>query len=71
VIVKQHQQGLVLLVQDDGQGMASEQTAVMGFGLLGIHERINKLKGWVKLSKPEGTKGTLSEIYVPLNPISI
>jgi two-component system, NarL family, sensor histidine kinase DesK len=71
VIVKKHQQGLVLLVQDDGQGMASEQTAVMGFGLLGIHERINKLKGWVKLTKPQGTKGTLSEIYVPLNPISI
>jgi two-component system, NarL family, sensor histidine kinase DesK len=70
VTLKKQAKGIVLLVQDDGQGMPTEQNAVMGFGLVGIHERIEKLKGWVKIAKPESVNGTRSEIYVPLKTIS-
>lgn len=66
VLIKTHHQGIVLLVQDDGQGMPSQPNEKMGFGLLGIHERIDKLKGWVKVAKPRTANGTQSEIYVPL-----
>ena len=67
VQVKKQGQGLVLLVQDDGQGMPEMQSANLGFGLKGIQERINKLHGWVKLDAESKQVGTLSEIYVPLS----
>jgi two-component system sensor histidine kinase DesK len=65
VEVKKRDQGIILLVQDNGQGMASEPGAILGFGLKGIHERITKLQGWVKLGGDTDQLGTLSEIYVP------
>ena len=64
VEVKKQGHGLVLLVQDNGQGMADKQNT--GFGLKGIQERISKLQGWVKLNAEPKHLGTLSEIYVPL-----
>jgi two-component system sensor histidine kinase DesK len=65
VEVKKRDQGILLFVQDNGQGMASEPGAILGFGLKGIHERITKLQGWVKLGGDTDQLGTLSEIYVP------
>jgi len=66
VEVKKQDQGLVLLVQDNGQGMAELPDSSLGFGLKGIQERISKLQGWVKLNAESKHLGTLSEIYVPL-----
>ena len=66
VEVKKQDQGLMLLVQDNGQGMAEIAGSNLGFGLKGIQERISKLQGWVKLDTESKQVGTLSEIYVPL-----
>lgn len=71
VEVKKQARGLILLVQDDGQGMSAEPNTVTGFGLMGIYERIDKLKGWVKIAKPETFSGTRSEIYVPFKTLSL
>lgn len=67
VALKKHQQGILLVVEDNGKGMPdlADQSGLMGNGLRGIHERISKLQGWAKLNANPSQAGTLSQIYVP------
>ena len=67
VLVTKHQQGILLTVEDNGKGMPdmSDKPDLMGNGQRGIHERISKLQGWVKLNARPGQGGTFSQICVP------
>jgi two-component system sensor histidine kinase DesK len=61
----QHQDGkIVLAMQDDGQGFENSQHK--GFGIKGIEERIQKLKGFVAIKTGGQYTGTLSEITLPM-----
>ena len=55
---------VVLAMQDDGQGFENSQHA--GFGIKGIEERIQKLKGFVSIKTGGEYTGTLSEIGLPM-----
>jgi two-component system sensor histidine kinase DesK len=60
-----HQNGkIVLAMQDDGQGFENLQH--QGFGIKGIEERIQKLKGFVAIKTGGEYTGTLSEIGLPM-----
>jgi two-component system sensor histidine kinase DesK len=60
-----HQDGkIVLALQDDGQGFKNSQHK--GFGIKGIEERIQKLKGFVAIKTGGEYTGTLSEIGLPM-----
>jgi two-component system sensor histidine kinase DesK len=60
-----HQDGkIVLAMQDDGQGFENSQHK--GFGIKGIEERIQKLKGFVAIKTGGQYTGTLSEITLPM-----
>lgn len=66
-----HQDGkIVLAMQDDGQGFENSQrsqhTEHKGFGIKGIEERIQKLKGFVSIKTGDEYTGTLSEIGLPM-----
>lgn len=62
---------VVLRVQDDGLGMAAtraEAGAAIGqFGLIGMHERADRLNGVLKVQSENGA-GTLVELTFPLRP---
>ena len=60
-----HQNGkIILAIQDDGQGFENSQHK--GFGIKGIEERIQKLKGFVAIKTGGQYTGTLSEIGLPM-----
>lgn len=60
-----HENGkIVLAIQDDGQGFENVQH--QGFGIKGIEERIQKLKGFVNIKTGSHYTGTLSEIGLPM-----
>jgi len=66
-----HQDGkIVLAMQDDGQGFENSQRSQhsqqQGFGIKGIEERIQKLKGFVAIKTGGQYTGTLSEIGLPM-----
>jgi two-component system sensor histidine kinase DesK len=62
--IKRDQGKIVLLVQDNGQGFTNSQ--LQGFGIKGIIERIEKLKGFVNIKTGKNYPGTLSEIGLPM-----
>lgn len=64
VTIKHENGKIVLAMQDDGQGFENSQHT--GFGIKGIEERIQKLKGFVSIKSGEGYSGTLSEISLPM-----
>jgi len=60
-----HKNGkIVLAIQDNGQGFKNSQHK--GFGIKGIEERIQKLKGFVSIKTGGEYTGTLSEIGLPM-----
>jgi two-component system sensor histidine kinase DesK len=60
-----HENGkIVLAIQDNGQGFENSQH--QGFGIKGIEERIQKLKGVVSIKTGGQYTGTLSEIGLPM-----
>jgi two-component system sensor histidine kinase DesK len=61
-----HENGkIVLAMQDDGQGFENFQHK--GFGLKGIEERMQKLKGFVSIKTGGDYTGTLSKIGLPMS----
>jgi two-component system sensor histidine kinase DesK len=64
VTIKHEDGKIVLCMQDDGQGF--ENTQHKGFGIKGIEERIQKLKGFVNIKTGAQYSGTLSEIGLPI-----
>lgn len=58
------QHSICMSMADDGRGYESKKSK--GFGLIGIHERINKLKGIVKITTGSGHSGCTTEITVPI-----
>jgi two-component system sensor histidine kinase DesK len=56
---------IVLAMQDDGQGFENFQHK--GFGLKGIEERTQKLKGFVSIKTGGDYTGTLSKIGLPMS----
>jgi two-component system sensor histidine kinase DesK len=63
-IIKYHNGKIILAMQDDGQGFENSQHK--GFGIKGIEERIQKLKGFVSIKTGGEYLGTLSEIGLPM-----
>ena len=63
VLVQQHKQTVTMKVQDNGTGFMQQTNS--GFGLKGISERVNKLKGELSI---QSSKGTEVEINM-LNPV--
>lgn len=56
-----------LIIQDDGQGFEPEEkSSKPGFGLMGMKERVNMLKGDLKIESAKGN-GTKITIIVPIN----
>lgn len=64
VTLENSQQTIRMQMTDDGRGFESSQSK--GFGLIGIHERMDKLKATVKVSTGTGYSGCTTEITVPL-----
>lgn len=64
VIIKHEDGKIVLAIQDNGQGFENSQHK--GFGIKGIEERIQKLKGFVNIKTGGQHTGTLSEIGLPM-----
>ena len=64
VTIKHENDKIVLAMQDNGQGFENSQH--QGFGLKGIEERIQKLKGFVNIKTGGHYTGTLSEIGLPM-----
>lgn len=64
VTVKHENGKIILALQDDGQGFENIQHK--GFGIKGIEERIQKLKGFVNIKTGGHYTGTLSEIGLPM-----
>ncbi|WP_293746610.1 sensor histidine kinase [uncultured Paraglaciecola sp.] len=64
VTIKHENDKIVLAMQDDGQGFENSQHK--GFGIKGIEERIQKLKGFVNIKTGGQYTGTLSEIGLPM-----
>ena len=56
--VRQEQERVTLLIQDDGQGFESKQ--VKGLGLLGIYERVTRLGGKFTVHSAPGSGTTLA-----------
>ncbi|MCX6867369.1 MAG: response regulator [Verrucomicrobia bacterium] len=58
--------GLELVIQDNGRGFPPESiSGSMGFGLLGIHERVNTLGGTVQFLNEPG-KGAAVWVRIPI-----
>ena len=55
---------LLLTIQDDGRGFKPERDR--GLGLLGIEERVTRLRGTLTIDSEEG-KGTLLSIELPIS----
>jgi signal transduction histidine kinase len=66
--VVQHENRIVLTVQDDGKGFDSR--AVRGMGLLGMEERITHLGGKFQVNSKPG-QGTALHIELPLAPVAV
>lgn len=64
VTIKHENGKIVLAMQDDGLGFENSQH--QGFGIKGIEERIQKLKGFVNIKTGGQYTGTLSEIGLPV-----
>ncbi|WP_349408647.1 sensor histidine kinase [Pseudalkalibacillus sp. SCS-8] len=60
------QQNLSILVRDNGIGFDSSQKKDQSFGLVGMKERVELLKGTMKIDTTPG-KGTLIFIQIPLS----
>lgn len=58
-----NQQKVIMIVEDDGKGVKSDQSE--GHGLLNMKSRINTLKGEMNL-EPSPKSGTLATIRIPL-----
>jgi signal transduction histidine kinase len=64
VSVSSRQDGIVVLIRDDGDGFNLESHARRGLGLLGIQERVQALEGAVEISsKPKA--GTTIRVQIP------
>lgn len=63
--IKQLDGKILLTVQDDGQGFKTNQHS--GFGIKGMEERMQKLKGFIKIKSGGEVTGTLSEICLPMS----
>jgi signal transduction histidine kinase len=61
-----------LIVEDDGIGVAAKSSNSRGhsFGLAGIKERVNSMRGEMALSSNRGA-GTRLEVSVPLSEVAI
>ncbi len=58
---------LAMRIEDDGRGIRSDSMHTgRGFGLAGIRERVNHLRGHMSIHGEAG-EGTLLEIRIPLN----
>ncbi|WP_246516431.1 sensor histidine kinase [Salicibibacter cibarius] len=55
-----------LIIHDDGRGFDPEESSQPGFGLIGMKERVNELKGDLKIESAKGI-GTKITIIVPIN----
>ena len=55
---------LQLIIIDDGLGFDPEQQSLKGFGLVGINERVNLLKGQLSIQSQAG-RGTRIEVNIP------
>ncbi|AXF57947.1 histidine kinase [Salicibibacter kimchii] len=53
-----------LIIQDDGRGFDPAGSTNPGFGIIGMKERVNELKGDVKIESAKG-KGTKITITIP------
>jgi signal transduction histidine kinase len=63
-------EAVVVSIQDDGRGFDAEEmqssgTLPEGVGLLGIHDRVSTLGGWVEIQSEHG-QGTRIDIEIPL-----
>ena len=63
VAVRQEQDGLRLLIRDDGRGFDTHRER--GMGLLGIEERVNHLGGSFTVESTPGS-GASIEVVLPL-----
>ncbi len=65
--LKQDSDSVTLTVNDNGKGITEEQfSKPESFGLLGIRERVDSLRGTVKISGTPG-KGTRVKVVIPLD----
>jgi len=65
VSVSSRDEGIVVLIRDDGDGFKLESPAPRGLGLLGIQERVQALEGAVEISsKPKA--GTTIRVQIPV-----
>ena len=64
VTVREEDAKLLLMIQDDGQGL--ESPTQRGLGLLGMEERVTRLAGSFRVDSKPG-QGTLLSIELPLN----
>ena len=65
VVIKHNNGKIVLAIQDDGQGFENSQH--QGFGIQGMQERMQKLKGFVSIKSGGKCTGTLIEIGLPMS----
>jgi len=71
IILTKNDDGIILSVKDDGKGFAAAENANYkngsgkGFGLSGIHERVNILRGSIAIDS-EINRGTSIQIKIPL-----
>lgn len=57
---------VIIIVRDDGNGFDPEQQKEGSFGLLGMKERVNMLKGELKINS-KLKMGTTVFIHIPIN----
>src|SRR5262249_23739700 len=67
ITVRQHQESLLLSIQDDGRGF--EPQVEKGLGLLGMQERVARLGGSFQVDSQSG-HGTLIMVRLPFAPDS-
>lgn len=63
-------QGILVSVRDDGQGFDPAEVTQhtgpeAGLGLLGLHERLDSVEGWLKIESHSG-QGSVIQAWVPL-----
>jgi two-component system sensor histidine kinase DesK len=64
VTIRQRDNTLILLVEDNGCGLTEDQS--QGVGLKGIQERVQALKGFASFTSSKPQTGTRSEIGLPI-----
>ena len=69
VIIKIRDKGVNISIEDDGRGIKEEELSNIlklskGFGLLGMRQRVDFLKGTFNISSIEN-KGTTISVYIP------